>query len=264
MSKVDLRKEQLLRELSKQTRLSMSDIQTLFQISESTARRLCVDLEKEKKAVRIFGGLQISPTQMSENAAEYSYERRATENVEEKMKIGAYAATLVENRDIIYISGGTTAYELVKVLCERIRSNELANVLIVTNSLVNAEALSTTTRVILTGGEFRPKRRDLAGYVGEQTLMSTHFNKCFMGVDGIDLNGGIMTLDMDTATMDKIASEKSEHTFILADHHKFHKQSFVVFERFGKNHTLITDSGVEPELPRRAKESGIKMSIVGD
>ena len=264
MSKVDLRKEQLLRELNIQTRLTMAEIQALFQISESTARRLCVDLEQEKKAVRILGGLQISSTQVSGGVVEYSYEKRSTENVEAKMKIGAYAATLIEDRDIIYISGGTTVYELVKVLRDRIRNNELANVLILTNSLVNAEALSTTTRVILTGGEFRPKRRDLAGYIGEQTLMSTHFNKCFMGVDGIDLNDGIMALDMDTATMDKIATEKSTHTFILADHHKFQKQSFVVFERFRKNHTLITDSGVGLELSSRAKEGGINMFIVED
>ena len=261
MSKVDLRKEQLLRELNVQTRLSMAEIQTLFQISESTARRLCVDLEQEKKAVRILGGLQIASI-VSGGVVEYSYEKRATENVEAKMKIGAYAATLIEDRDIIYISGGTTVYELVKVLRDRIRSNDLANVLIMTNSLVNAEALSTTTRVILTGGEFRPKRRDLAGYIGEQTLMSTHFNKCFMGVDGIDLNDGIMALDMDTATMDKIATEKSTHTFILADHQKFQKQSFVVYERFKKNHTLITDSLVGAELSRQVKEVGINIHII--
>lgn len=258
-----MRKEQLLRELVKQTRLSMSDIQALFQISESTARRLCVDLEKEKKAIRVFGGLQLSPGQTPQNTVEYLYERRSTENVAAKIKIGAYAATLVEDRDIIYVSGGTTVYEMVKVLIERIQSNELKNVLIMTNSLANAEILCTTTRVILTGGEFRPKRRDLAGYIGEQTLMSTHFNKCFMGVDGIDLSDGIMALDMDTATMDKIASEKSEHTFILADHHKFQKQSFVVFERFSEKHTLITDSDVSQELCDQAQACGINMDIVG-
>ena len=264
MGKVDLRKEALLRELSKQTRLFMPDIQKRFQISESTARRLCVDLEKENKAVRILGGLQIAPSLLSEEAAEYSYEQRSTENVEEKREIGAYAATLVQNRDIIYITGGTTVYAFVMVLRERIRSGELNHVVVMTNSLVNAEILSGATRVLLTGGEFRPKRRDVAGYISEQNLMSTHFNKCFMGVDGIDLNDGIMALDMDTANMDNIASQKSEHTYILADHHKFKKQSFVVFERLDKKHTVITDAGIEPELVRKAAEGGIDLFVAGE
>lgn len=265
MSKVDKRKGELLKELSKRKRISTLDIQSLFDVSESTARRLCVDLENENKAVRILGGLQIISTQLREDSGEYSYEKRATENVEEKIRIGAYAATLVDNRDIMYISGGTTVHEFVKVLRERILNNEISNVVIMTNSLANAEALSGITRVVLTGGEFRPRRRDVAGYISEQNLMSMHFNKCFMGVDGIDIDNGIMAMDMDTANLDKIASEKSEHTFVLADHHKFSNQSFVVFGRFEKNrHTIITGAEMDQELLIQAENKGLKIIAVDE
>lgn len=261
MGKVDARKEELLKELTRQTRLLVPDIQKRFQISESTARRLCSDLEKENKAVRILGGLQIAPTQLVDDGSEYSYERRSTEFVEEKRVIGTYAATLVQNKDIIFVTGGTTVYEFVIALRQRIRNNELSNVVVMTNSMVNAEVLSGTARVLLTGGEYRPERRDVAGYISEQTLMSSHFNKCFMGIDGIDLDDGVMAMDLDTANMDNIASEKSEHTFILADHKKFKKQSFVVFERFSKRHTIITDSGLEDGLLQKARGIGLDIQI---
>lgn len=264
MGKVDARKEELLKELAKQTRLFVPDIQKRFQISESTARRLCSDLEKENKAFRILGGLQIAHAPIAEDAVEYSYERRSTEHVKEKRIIGTYAATLVQNRDIIFVTGGTTVYEFVIALRDRIRNNELSNVVVMTNSMVNAEVLSGTARVLLTGGEYRPERRDVAGYISEQTLMSSHFNKCFMGIDGIDLHDGVMAMDLDTANMDNIASEKSEHTFILADHKKFKRQSFVVFERFSKRHTVITDSGLEDDLLEKAVGIGLDLQIAPD
>ena len=99
-----------------------------------------------------------------------------------------------------------------------------------TNSIVNAEALGNTCRVLLTGGEYRPHRWDLAEYLSQQNIKSAHFNKSFSGVDGIDLVDDLMALDMDTANMDHLMISQSNNVFILIDHSKFREKSFIVFE----------------------------------
>lgn len=246
-------------ELNRLGRLSMPEIVEKFSISESTARRLCIDLERDQKAVRILGGIQ---KVVSATNNEYSYDIRTTQNVGEKQRIGRRAAELVESGDVIYITGGTTVHQLVLRLKERIDEGQLHGVVIMTNSLSNAETLGSVTRVMLTGGEFRPHRRDLAGFISEKNIRSAHFSKSFIGVDGMDLVDGLMALDIDTANMDHLVAEQSEKSYILADHTKFEKQSFVVFQRFLSSHTVITDSGVDERYRRLAQESGVNMIVV--
>lgn len=262
MGKIDLRKEQLLFELNSRERINVQEIQELLNVSASTARRLCISLESDGRAVRILGGIKKLPDASNGDKPDYSYDQSATANVEEKRRIGQYASSLVRTGDIIYVTGGTTVYAFVLDLRERIRAGALHGVVIMTNSLANAEALSDTTRVLLTGGEFRPKRRDLAGYLSEQNIRSAHFNKCFAGVDGIDLVDGLMALDMDTANMDQTVTAQSDETFILTDHTKFRNQSFIIYERISARHTLITDDGLDPSLARQARDSGIKLITV--
>ena len=75
-------------------------------------------------------------------------------------------------------------------MCIRDRSN----IDIMTNSIANAEILSSSIRVILTGGEYRAKRRDTAGIVGEKSINNARFSKAFIGVDGLDITDGLMAV----------------------------------------------------------------------
>ena len=70
MGKVNLRETQLLEELKKRGQLDSKEIIDLFRISESTARRMCVDLERKGLAIRTFGGIRCLPG--SQSSASYS------------------------------------------------------------------------------------------------------------------------------------------------------------------------------------------------
>ena len=95
MGKKEQRIKLLRNELKRQKSLRISDIEEMFQISESTARRMCSELETSGEAIRTFGGIQYMPEDFFPNLQAYSFDALSEQHVEEKKKIGMYASTLV-------------------------------------------------------------------------------------------------------------------------------------------------------------------------
>ena len=185
-------------------RLSTSDIMSALNVSESTARRVAISLEKMGLAVRTFGGIQKA---FFNNY--YSYDDLEEKMLNQKQRIGQFASTLVENNDIVFISGGTTVFQMVISLAGRLRENKVKNVTVITSSFVNVEILAKYCKVILTGGQYRPERRDFAGLIAEKSIRYLSIGKCFMGVDAINTEDGLMSYDIDTARLDELVILRS-------------------------------------------------------
>lgn len=262
LSKVDIREEQLLVELKQRGQMDLREIIELFHISDSTARRMCVELERKDLAIRTFGGLRVLPDNDKAASAPYSYYISETENAEEKQKIGKYAAELVNDGDIIFLSGGTTVQCMAVALAQRMDSGKLKNVMILTSSIACAEMLAPHCSVMLTGGKLRPERRDVAGFLSEQMVRNARFDKSFIGVDGIDLHDGLMAFDVDTANLDRIVIDQSDKAYILADNSKFHRTYFTAYERVVQKHIIVTDDGIDPKTLVRAREDGVLIKVV--
>lgn len=261
MGKVSARETQILAELKKKGQLESKEIMELFHISESTARRMCVDMGKKGLAIRTFGGLRCLP-ENNLGSTSYSYNISETENAEQKLQIGEYASGLVKDGDVIFLNGGTTVQKMAEALIERVRREGLKNISILTNSIASAELLAGYCTVMLTGGRLRAERRDMAGYLSEKMVLDAHFDMCFIGVDGINIHEGLVALDMDTANLDRMVVEQSDAAYILADSSKFNKTCSVTYARFQPKHTIITDDGVDEKTIEIARENGLMLHIV--
>jgi DeoR/GlpR family transcriptional regulator of sugar metabolism len=262
MNKFEERTQQLLNELGRVKSMRMEDIQEKFGVSISTARRMCLDLENKGKAFRNIGGIQYIPENMEAFNKRYSYTDFSTKCFDEKQAIARRAAELIVDREIIFISGGTTTVHFSRALAERIRQENLINLMVMTNSFNNADILAKDARVIVTGGNYRIMQRDLAGIICEKTIHNSHFNKSFVGVDGIDINGGLMTFDIDTARIDQMVIANSDHNYILTDHTKFKRSSFISYSRIQNNCTIITDNGISEDVVKKAADCGIRLLVV--
>lgn len=262
MGKKDKRITEFQNELKRQKSLRISDIETLFQVSESTARRMCAELELSGCAVRTFGGIQYLPEQYKETYQTYSFDLLTEQYSEEKRRIGAYAAGLVEPGDTIFLSGGTTVYQFASHLAKLLSEKGIPDLNIMTNSVANAEILSTVTRVILTGGEYRARRRDTAGLVGEKSINNARFSKSFIGLDGIDISDGLMTWDIETARIDQLTIKRSDYVYLLTDSSKFKKRTFINYEELAPEYTIITDSSLPEEIQENAARNGQSIIVV--
>lgn len=261
MTKIKQRYSELVTFLEKTGRLELNEIQQKFEVSSSTARRLCIMAEKDGFGVRVSGG-SLQSLKRVNTPQEYLYEYRNSENIPEKIAIGNYASKIIQSGDIIFVTGGTTTYQLIVHLAKRLTAGEIRDVTIMTNSLLHTEFAEDYMPIILTGGQFRKHRRDMAGYVSEAVIRGAQFNRSFIGVDGVDLADGLIASDNDTRSMDRLVTSRSEEVYILADSSKFMAKSYISYEQFLPKHIVITDSGISEHFKAIAAKRSIELKVV--
>ena len=75
-------------------------------------------------------------------------------------------------------------------------------------------------------GGYKANTKAIVGSVAQENLKQFRFDKCFLGMNGIDLKFGLTTPDPEEAVLKKIAIDLSEEAFVLADKSKFTETFF--------------------------------------
>ncbi|MDD4366070.1 MAG: DeoR/GlpR family DNA-binding transcription regulator [Eubacteriales bacterium] len=227
MGKVTKQQQLIYERLKGEGQISLREAIDFLNVSESTVRRLFINLEKSGKVIRTYGGIQFIP----EPQSEYSFDALQKQNVDLKEKITEFAISLVDNGDTIYLDSGTTLSMFSKALSDRIESGNIKEITIFTNSLINMNVLHKSSSLLLIGGEFRENRKDFCGYIAEETLRNLHFTKCFLGSDGFNNALGFTTTDFRTARLNEIVLQNSLKSYILMDSSKFNTSAMVSYSR---------------------------------
>ena len=240
-------------------RLQLSDAISLLDVSESTARRLFSQMEQQGLVIRVHGGIQ----PIGDSAVGYRYDVVENQNTEAKRKIGAAAAELVENGDVVFLDSGTTLGFMSAALARRLAEGGLTGVTVFTNSLVNLHALAKVTEVTLIGGRYRDNRKDFCGYVAEEAIRPLRFTKCFLGTDGYSPTGGFAATDFSTAQMSELVFARSQTRILLADASKFTSAAMVGFSKGKPIQYLITDKAPVAPLAGDLTRWGTQVKLIG-
>lgn len=252
MKKWEIRRELLLKELEKEGKMTVEQIRDLLGISDSTVRRLIVELEQDSCLIRCFGGVQrIQPAAM-----EYSYAETEDENAASKIQIARTAAGLVENGDVLYLSGGSTVKYMAMELAHLLESRQLENISVITNSLVASGVLTDYTNVIMPGGVYRKKLQVLDGSLTEKNLRNMCFNKAFLGVVAVNEANGFMTADIETNSIIEVVLSKTSCFYVLADSSKFGRHSFISYGKINEAAGIITDHNLSGSVKESMENHG--------
>ena len=260
--------QELMARLSIMQKLSLAEAMEILNVSESTIRRIFAKMEKEGVAIRTHGGIQSASGAMTR----YSFEYGTKTNIEKKTAIAREACKLLKNGDVIFCDTGTTTQCFCAELVCRIKREGL-NVKLYTNSLANLEtvqqqvevsdALSTFVCYLnenaLIGGEYRPNRKDFCGYLTDQALTGLYFSKSFVGADGCVHGRQFTTTDFDTARMNQIAMRNTDQNIMLVDSSKFSVSAHVAYAPLEMLHTIVTDTGIRPEMLAQLKSSHVRV-----
>ena len=238
------REEAFLRRLRQTGSISLGEAMLLFKISEATARRLFSALEESGEASRCYGGIRLAAA-----AEGYSFPKREQESREEKARIGGLAASFVESGDAIYLDSGTTIVQMALALNERIFAGEFQSLRIFTNSIANISALtpSLQVRVILVGGEYCMERRDFSGSLTEGYLEPFHFDKCFLGADGVTLDAGFCSDQVSISSLNARVLRQSGQSYALLSNEKFGRPALMSYAKIGRIENIVADR--VPEEP---------------
>lgn len=201
--------------------------------SESTIRRDLVLLENENKLRRVHGGASL----VQGSRTEPTYIEKADKNMKEKRAIAKYASQLIRDGDSIYLDAGTTTLQMIPFLKQE-------GITVVTNGVNLIEPLlEKGIATYLIGGIVKPQTKALIGSRALSSLNLYRFDKCFLGVNGIDVKFGFTTPDPEEALIKQTAMSLSKDAYVLADHSKFNEVSFSKVSSL-TDAILITDDGL--------------------
>lgn len=225
----------ILDTVNKKKCVHLNELCDLLAISVSTARRDINVLAEMGKLIKVHGGAVAIDMNDNYLSTEKSVAEKALLFPEEKAAIAKYAASLIEEGDFVFIDAGTTTAQMLDFI-------PLKNISFVTNSFNHAKRLTQRGfQVFIPGGEIRP---DTEAIIGEECVLmleNYNFTKCFMGTNGISVSAGFTTQNIKEARVKTAAINESRKSYILADHSKFDKISFVTFAHINEA-SIITDT----------------------
>lgn len=212
--------------------VTVLDLMEALDASESTIRRDLVKLDRSGLLSKVHGGA----TRIRDDYVmhDQSFVGRQSLNMSQKQAIAAYAATLIEPDDFVFIDGGTTTECLVEAIAE-------THATYLTNSLPHAQRLlAKGCRTLLPGGMIKPVTEVLVGAETVNAIRRYHFTIGFWGTNGAGLETGFTTPEFTEAAVKQISLEHTVRPYILADSSKFSKISLITFADFD-DATVVTD-----------------------
>lgn len=211
----------ILQELKVKGIVSVVELVKLLDASESTVRRDLNTLDSEGLLKKIHGGAIAIDESTSKH--DYKVNVRQSLNVDEKCEIAKYAASLIEEGDVIYLDAGTTTELMINFI-------EAKNITIVTNGIGHAKKLlEKGFKTYILGGEVKAVTEAVIGSTTIEELKKYNFSKGFFGANGISNQGGYTTPDVNEAMVKSQAIKMCQKSYVLADTSKLDKVSFVTF-----------------------------------
>ncbi len=231
------RRNEIVAYLEKNSTATVQELVDALDASAATIRRDLLALHEDHRINKVFGGAT-SLKYMDMNTDEPSVAEKAIRNTEEKDIISRYAASLVRDNDFVYIDSGTTTLHLIDYITNK-------NAKYITNGIVHAKKmLERGLSTMIIGGRIKPVTEAVIGPDCIESLSRFHFTKAFIGTNGISVQAGYTTPDVDEALVKSEAIKHTFLTYILADHSKFGVVSSVTFSDI-KDCCVITD--LEPD-----------------
>ena len=231
----------------------IADLCALLETSEATIRRDLEWLEAEGALERTHGGAILS----QRITAEPEYLQRVQKFPDQKRQIGALAASLIDDSDIVFINSGTTTTQVL----HHIRAN--AGISVFTNNLNAAlEIGDAGFQHHLLGGEYQPVSKSSAGRFAMENLRQVFANKVIIGVDGVSLKYGC---SVPTNAEAEVVRAMIEHTkgqiIIVADHSKWGVVSNFQIASINEVNILVTDEEFNPSAVDELATHSIKTLI---
>ena len=218
------RQKEILRFLDEKGSVTVQELTERLDASESTIRRDLAVLHQKGALVKVFGGAVQAESRI--NIREEKVALRKELNKEEKIRIAAYAATLVEPDDFVYLDAAV----------------------FVTNAVSHALRLTENGfRVILIGGELKAATEAIVGNEAYVNLQKYNFTKGFFGTNGLNRTSGFTTPDINEAMIKECALKHTQKPYILCDSSKFLQTCPVSFGEF-HSARIITDRYPEESM----------------
>ncbi|MDQ0679513.1 DeoR/GlpR family transcriptional regulator of sugar metabolism [Arthrobacter pascens] len=233
------RQQLILQELQSAGTVRVAALAEDLGVSEMTVRRDIDALDAGGLLLRVHGGAARTD---GFSALEPAFASKSTRELAAKAAIAAEAVRLIQPGMTLLISGGTTTFELARILPRDL------DLTVATNSIMVANALAAgvgsdgggAIRTLVLGGERTPSEA-LVGPLAAQAVRMVNADLCFMGVHGMELQAGITSPNLLEAELNAAMIDASRKLIVLADATKYGLVGLACIAPVSAVDTLITD-----------------------
>ncbi len=230
-----------------------------FDVSADTIRRDLDRLDDEGLLIRTHGGA------MSMSAAprvDTTMDVRLRLQAEAKEKIGALAATLVENDSVLMINAGTTALAVIRSLSGH------KGVTIATNNLrIPAEAPEGAIRSLYVfGGGVNLTAQATIGPIAFPSApgadgLEIQCDLAIIVVGGVSITSGYSTSNLHEAAMMNEMLNRATRVAVVADSTKVGRRLFAQVAELGRADYFVTDVMPPNDLVRELEKHKVTLMI---
>jgi len=250
---VEERRNRLLELVRLRRFATLPELAEQLQVSESTIRRDLELLEEQGAAQRIHGGVLYSG--VSPRLPDVDVRQPA--RWEQKKAIAQRAVELIEDGDTVLLDGGSTTYEVARLLIGR-------PLHVVTNSLpvANLFAPDTSSDLVMIGGNICSRTGVAQGPIADRMIASMKVRKTILSVAAVHdegfFNNNVLLVETERAMM-----RAADRIIVVVDSSKFGRQSLVRLCALGEVHSLVTDNGISEDWRSKILATGVELLVAG-
>ncbi|GCF92615.1 DeoR family transcriptional regulator [Enterococcus florum] len=247
------RRAKILNQIEEKQFISVNQLSEIFNVHETTIRRDLDELEAQGAVSRIHGGV----VPVSVKRDEPDFEDRATENINEKVRIGKYAATLISDGECVILDSGTTTLQIAKALNE---NNNYQALTVITNDVNIASVLRTNRKIttIVTGGTLFHDSFMLNGQITNETLEKLNVDKVFIATPALNIEKGLTHFNELLVPAKTHMIKAAKTRIVVTDHTKIGHRALYTFLPITEIDLLVSDKDLEAATKEIMLENGVK------
>lgn len=234
------RQKLILEMLKTDGAVTVSNLSSVFSVTEETVRRDLEKLEKQEALRRTHGGA----VSIEEGTYELSLEKRKSKNVEAKKMLAKAACDMIVSGDTIFLDASTTTFFIAKELKKR------RNITVITNSLrVIAELSGVSDIKTIAVGGVVSENQSFVGSLAEKSIQENFVaSKMFFSSKGITAEAGILESNERECGIKQKMIAASGTKYYVCDSSKIGRIGFVKLADFSEIDYFITEAELDKKL----------------
>ncbi len=249
--------DQVLGALAGGRTVSIQDLSRRLSVSEMTIRRDLALLASQNKVTLVRAGAVLRTGSPDAPVPGFSLAVGQETRAEEKARIGAKAAALVQPGDVVIIDSGSTTEHLARSLPPDARLTVICfamNILLAVGNRRNCT-------VVFAGGTLRSDTLVCESAEGVELVRRHRANKAFVSAGGVSESLGVTCADAAEAELKEAAMQSAQSRILLVDSSKLGRVTPAWFAALKDFDAIVTDSGIPLEYVEIARSLGIALHV---
>jgi DeoR family transcriptional regulator of aga operon len=243
------RQSLILETLREHKKLSVGELVRQIDESEERIRQDLVTLAEVGLIHRYQDGAKVLLPSLVEDRTEHGQS--------EKAGIARKALECIQDGETLYLDSGTTVMFFAREL------RVLRNLTIITNSPPVLAYLGPQVdkSIMLVGGEYSAGENCCFGKATEMELATIYASRVIMGADSVDVDSGAVFARVRDFGYIQSIIRNAKQTILLAESCKFNHIRGLKIVDLAQISTIVTDSGLLPDLRDKVRRMGISLLI---